>query len=157
MRRPLVAGNWKMNGSLFALPGLLAGVKQGAADTGGVEVAVFPPYVYLPQVQQELSGSQVAWGAQNLSDKESGAFTGEVAAPMLLEFGCQYVLVGHSERRTLFGESDDAVAAKVSAARRAGLKPVLCIGETLEERENDATEAVVARQLQAVMDFEGIQ
>ncbi|HQC72952.1 MAG TPA: triose-phosphate isomerase [Candidatus Competibacteraceae bacterium] len=156
MRRKLVAGNWKMNGSAGSIRELLQGILAGASEVSAVELAVFPPFVYLDRVAQQLEGSSIVWGAQNLSEHASGAYTGEVAGPMLNDFGCAYVLVGHSERRTLYGESDQIVARKFAAARKVGLKPVLCVGETLEEREQGITEAVVGRQLQAVLDLEGI-
>jgi len=157
MRKPLVAGNWKMNGSLKSVGELLAGVKAGIGGVDKCEVAVCPPYILIPQTQTELSGTSIPWGAQNLSTETSGAFTGEVAASMLLDFGCTYVIVGHSERRTLYGEDDALVAKKYVVARAAGLKPILCVGETLDEREKSVTEAVVARQLDAVMDLEGVK
>ncbi|MGB2681003.1 MAG: triose-phosphate isomerase [Candidatus Competibacter sp.] len=156
MRRKLVAGNWKMNGSAENIRGLLQGIRDGAAGVSAVELAVFSPFVYLAQVQQQLHGSAVAWGAQTLSEHASGAYTGEVAGPMLKDFGCAYAIVGHSERRTLYGESDQAVANKFAAARKVGIKPILCVGETLEEREKGITESVVERQLKAVLDLEGI-
>ena len=157
MRQPLVAGNWKMNGSTASVRELLAGVKAGVGDASKCEVAVCPPYIYIPQVQAELHGSVIAWGAQNLSTEQSGAFTGEVGASMLLDFGCTCVIVGHSERRTLYGEDDALVARKYAVARAAGLKPILCVGETLEEREKAVTEDVVARQLDAVINLEGVE
>ncbi len=157
MRRKLVAGNWKMNGSLESIRGLLQGIKEGAAQVAAVELAVFPPFVYLGLVEQQLTGSAIAWGTQNLSEHASGAFTGEVAGAMLNDFHCAYVIVGHSERRTLYGESDAVVARKFAAARKAGIKPVLCVGETLEERDQGVTESVVERQLNAVLELEGIE
>ena len=156
MRRKLVAGNWKMNGSADSSRELLQGILGGAAEVAAVELAVFPPFVYLGLVEQALSGTAIAWGTQNLSEHASGAHTGEVAGPMLKDFHCTYVIVGHSERRTLYGESDGMVARKYAAARKFGLKPILCVGETLEEREQGITEAVVERQLKAVLDLEGI-
>lgn len=156
MRQPLVAGNWKMNGSTASVRELLASVQAGVGAVSKSEVAVCPPYVYVPQTQAALTGSSIAWGAQNLSIESSGAFTGEIAASMLLDFGCTYVIVGHSERRSLYGEDDALVARKFAVARAAGLKPILCVGETLEERERGVTEAVVARQLDAVIDLEGV-
>jgi len=156
MRRKLVAGNWKMNGSTSSIQALLQGILDGADAVAAVELAVFPPFVYLGAVQQQLSGSAVLWGAQNLSEHASGAYTGEVAGLMLNDFSCAYVIVGHSERRTLYGESDQVVARKFAAARKCGLKPILCVGETLEEREQGVTETVVKRQLKAVLDLEGI-
>ncbi len=156
MRRKLVAGNWKMNGSAESIRGLLQGIRDGAPGVAAVELAVFPPFVYLGLVEQQLAGTAVAWGTQNLSEHASGAYTGEVAGPMLRDFRCAYVIVGHSERRTLYGESDQIVARKFAAARQVGIKPILCVGETLEEREQGVTEAVVERQLKAVLDLEGI-
>ncbi len=156
MRKPLIAGNWKMNGSRASIKELLDGIKAGIDEVKTAEVAVCPPFVYLADVQQQLSGTPIAWGGQNLSTEEKGAFTGEIAASMLLDFGCKYVIVGHSERRTLYGEDDAVVAVKYGVARQAGLKPILCIGETLEEREKGITEDVIARQLNAVIEKEGV-
>ena len=156
MRQKLVAGNWKMNGSRASIKTLLDGVKQGIAAVESAEVAVCAPFVYLADVQQQLQGSPIAWGAQNLSTEPSGAFTGEIAASMLQDFACKYVIVGHSERRTLYGEDDAVVAEKFAVARAAGLKPIFCIGETLEQRESGVTEEVVARQLDAVMSAQGV-
>jgi triosephosphate isomerase len=158
MRRTLVAGNWKMNGSKDSISALLNGIKQGlAAVNSHTDVAVFAPAIYLPLVSEQLQGTPVKWGAQTLSKENAGAFTGEISASMLLDFACEYVLVGHSERRSLYGETDQDVADKFSAARAAGLKPVLCVGESLAERENGDTESVVARQLDAVIAKEGIE
>lgn len=156
MRKPLVAGNWKMNGSSTSVRSLLEGIESGIGQVSAAEVAVCPPFVYLPQVQELLAGSEITWGAQNLSTEVSGAFTGEIAASMLLDFGCKYVIVGHSERRSYYGEDDGLVAKKHAVARDAGLAPILCIGETLEEREGGITNEVVARQLDAVIDLEGV-
>jgi triosephosphate isomerase len=157
MRRKLVAGNWKMNGSMESIRGLLQGIKEGAAAVAAAELAVFPPFVYLGLVEQQLAGTAVAWGTQNLSEHASGAYTGEVASSMIQDFHCAYVIVGHSERRTLYGESDQVVARKFAAARKVGIKPILCVGETLEERDQGVTESVVERQLKAVLDLEGIE
>jgi len=156
MRQKLVAGNWKMNGSKASIKELLDGIKMGIGDVASAEVAVCPPYVYLGEVESQLTGTPVVWGAQNLSTEDKGAFTGEVAASMLNDFSCKYVIVGHSERRTLYGEDDALVAKKYAVARAAGLKPILCIGETLEEREGGVTEDVVARQINAVIEAEGV-
>ena len=148
MRARWVAGNWKMNGSLRANAALLDAIKAGLEPTDNVAVCV--PFPYLGQVSSVLAGSAIAWGAQNVSEHDSGAYTGEVSGAMLREFGCRFAIVGHSERRTLYGESDERVAAKFAAARRAGLTPILCVGETLEQRERGETERVVGRQLDAV-------
>jgi triosephosphate isomerase len=153
MRKKLVAGNWKMNGSLAENARLLDEIKAGLA---GIDAVVCVPFPYLAQAQGALTGSSIAWGAQTLSEYEKGAYTGEVAASMLRDFGCRYVIVGHSERRSLFAESDAAVAKKFIAAQRAGLVPILCVGESLEERESGVTEAVVARQLDAVVATAGV-
>ncbi len=157
MRRPLVAGNWKMNGSRASVQTLLSGILSGIEDVSRCEVAVCPPFLYIPQAQSMLTGSPVAWGGQNLSTEAAGAFTGEIAASMLLDFGCTYVIVGHSERRSLYGEDDALVARKFAVARDSGLKPILCLGETLEEREQGVTESVVARQLDAVIEAVGVE
>ena len=153
MRARLVAGNWKMNGSRRANAALLDGIKAGvkASKESELRVAVCVPYPYLEQISSVLAGSAIAWGAQNLSEHDSGAYTGEVSGAMLAEFGCRYAIVGHSERRALYGEDDKRVAAKFVAARRAALTPILCVGETLEQRERGETEGVVARQLDAVI------
>jgi triosephosphate isomerase len=153
MRKKLVAGNWKMHGSLAENAALLNAIKPALA---GIEAAVCVPYPYLAQAQAALAGSSIAWGAQNLSEQAKGAFTGEVSASMLLDFGCKYVIVGHSERRSLYGESDELVARKYKAAQVAGLTPILCVGELLAERESGVTEAVVARQLDAVINVAGV-
>ncbi|MDE2441889.1 MAG: triose-phosphate isomerase [Betaproteobacteria bacterium] len=155
MRKKLVAGNWKMHGSLQQNAALLAQVKAGAASLP-CDVAVCPPYPYLAQAQALLAGSGVAWGAQSVSEHAIGAYTAEVSASMLQDFGCRYVLVGHSERRALYGESDAIVAAKFVAAQKAGLIPVLCVGETLTERESGLTAEVVARQLSVVLNVVGV-
>ena len=157
MRQIFVAGNWKMNGSLEANQQLIDGIKAGVSAGINSEVAVCPPAVYLPQIADLLAGSDISWGGQDLCEQASGAYTGQISAAMLLEMKCKYVIVGHSERRTLNGESDQLVAEKYAAALSAGLKPILCIGELLEERESGDTEAVVARQLNAVLDNVGIE
>ncbi len=156
MRSRLVAGNWKMHGSLAANRRLLDGLKSGLRAAAGVQYAVCVPYPYLAQTEAELSGSGMAWGAQNISEWPQGAYTGEVSGAMLRDFGCRNVLVGHSERRALYGESDRQVAAKFQAAQGAGLIPILCVGESLQERESAVTEIVVGRQLAAVLDSSGV-
>jgi triosephosphate isomerase len=150
MRTPFVAGNWKMHGNRASNRALLDAVVAGLAGMQDVECAVCVPFPYLDEVAGRLKGTALGWGAQNLSEHAQGAYTGEVSAPMLAEFGCRYVLVGHSERRQLYGETDEVVAKKFAAAASKGLTPVLCVGETLAEREAGRTEEVVARQLGAV-------
>ena len=156
MRQPLVAGNWKMHGSLDSINTLVEEIKAGLSKVRTAEVAVCPPFVYIPRTVELLAGTAVAVGSQDLSDEESGAFSGEVAGPMLRDVGCTYAIVGHSERRSIYGESDEFTARKFAAARRFGLTPILCVGELLEEREAGTTEAVVGRQLDAVIELEGI-
>jgi len=156
MRRKLVAGNWKMHGSRPMVKELLQQLLAGVTDPEAAEMAVFPPFPYLPRVQRELQGSPIQWGAQTLHPAPKGAFTGEVSAAMLLDFGCRYVLVGHSERRTLFGETNADVANRFAAALEAGLEPLLCVGETLEQRESGATQQVIADQIEAVLGKSGI-
>jgi triosephosphate isomerase (TIM) len=156
MRQPLVAGNWKMNGSTDSVKALVDGIKAGIGAIRTAEMAVCPPFVYIPQVAAQLAGSAISCGAQDVSDQEAGAYTGEVAPNMLTDIGCKYVIVGHSERRSLYGESDGFTARKFAAARKAGLVPILCVGELLEEREQGITEQVVERQLDAVIALEGI-
>jgi triosephosphate isomerase (TIM) len=156
MRRKLITGNWKMHGSSAGIADLLAGVKAGLSGVSGAAFAVCAPYPYLPQLQAVLASSNIAWGAQNVSEHTKGAYTGEVAASMLLDFGCTYVIVGHSERRALYGDTDAIVARKFVAAQAAGLVPILCVGETLAERETNVTEQVVGRQLDAVIDAAGV-
>jgi triosephosphate isomerase (TIM) len=151
MRARLVAGNWKMHGSKASNQALLDAIAGGVKGVEGVECAVCVPFPYLEQGRERLRGTQVALGAQTVSEHASGAYTGEVSAAMLAEFGCRYVLVGHSERRHLYGESDAQVAAKFAAAAAAGLVPILCVGETLAEREAGRTEQVVLRQVDAVL------
>jgi len=156
MRRPFVAGNWKMNGSSASIKALLEGIKQGLTAIKATEVSVCPPFVYLREVGEQLKGTAIALGAQNLSEQSAGAYTGEISGAMLNDFGCRYVIVGHSERRAIYGESDALVAGKFAAARKAGLIPILCVGELLEEREAGTTEQVIARQLDAVLALEGV-
>jgi triosephosphate isomerase len=160
VRRPLVLGNWKMNGDAAMAGRLLDAVLEGVgglASTGvsargarDVDVGVCPPYPYLALASTRLASGPVGWGAQNVAAFDDGAYTGEVSARMLADLGCTWVLVGHSERRTLFGDTDEAVVRKTERALAAGLVPVVCVGETREERERGATEAVLARQIDAV-------
>jgi triosephosphate isomerase len=157
MRNYLVAGNWKMNGSNAANAELLDGVIAGMPRSDAVSLLVCPPFPYLAAVAGKLSGSGISLGAQNVSQHSSGAYTGETAPSMLKDVGCEYVIVGHSERRHGMGESSDIVAAKFRAAQEAGLIPVLCVGETQGEREAGRTEAVIDEQMNAVLDDSGIE
>jgi triosephosphate isomerase len=157
MRQPLVAGNWKMNGSREESATLLDGVLAGMGDISKVEVAVCPPAILIPLAVEKAAGSAVKVGGQNLDYHASGAYTGEISGPMLKDAGCAYVIVGHSERREYYGETDELVAQKFAAAQEHGLTPILCVGETLEERESGNTEAVVERQLEAVLKNSGIK
>ena len=145
-----------MNGGLQSNQQLLQGVVAGAAGLNGVTVAVCVPFPYLAQAQSVLTGTPVVWGAQNLSEQAQGAFTGEVSASMLQDFACRYVLGGHSERRSIYGETDALVAEKFAVALAAGLRPVLCVGETLEQREAGQTVAVVSTQIDAVLKRVGV-
>jgi triosephosphate isomerase (TIM) len=155
MRRPVVAGNWKMHGTR-AENALLVDALIEASDACPCDVVVCPPYVYLWEIHRQVKDSPVGLGAQNVSAESQGAFTGEVSAGMLKDVGCRYAIVGHSERRLLYREDDTLVARKFVAAQGAGLVPILCVGETLEERERGVTEQVVARQLDAVLAVAGI-
>ncbi len=150
MRRKLVVGNWKMNGSLTSNAVLLSEIVAGLGDAVAAS-AVCVPAPYLAQCQAQLAGSGLAWGAQDVSAQAGGAYTGEVSTAMLHDFACSYVILGHSERRAYHGETDAQVAAKTVAALAAGITPIVCIGEHLDEREAGQTDAVVARQLNAVL------
>jgi triosephosphate isomerase len=149
MRRKLVVGNWKMNGSRPANAELLSALL--AARPFGLDVAVCVPFVYIQETAATLAGSDLRWGAQDVSKHEQGAYTGEVSAAMLAECGCRYAIVGHSERRALHGESDLLVAEKAQAALARGVTPIVCVGETLAQRDAGETEAVVKRQLSVVI------
>jgi triosephosphate isomerase len=155
MRIPLVAGNWKMHGNRASNRALLDAVVGGIAGLEGVECAVCVPFPYLGEVAARLANTKLACGAQNVSEHAQGAYTGEVSAAMLADCGCRYVIVGHSERRQLYGETDALVAAKFAAVRSAGMTPILCVGETLAERDAGKTESTVARQLDAVLSGAG--
>ncbi|MCP5357029.1 MAG: triose-phosphate isomerase [Pseudomonadales bacterium] len=152
MRRSLVAANWKMNGSAESIAELLGALRQSLDGFAAADVLVCPPMPYLDLCGRLLEGSAIRLGAQNAHEAPSGAFTGETAVSMLQDFGVSHVILGHSERRQLFGETDAQVVAKCVAAQEQGIEPVLCVGETLQEREAGQAEAVVARQLKAVLD-----
>ncbi|MCB1934490.1 MAG: triose-phosphate isomerase [Nitrosomonas sp.] len=157
MRNKLVAGNWKMHGNLQDNSALLEALKIGLPKPeNNARYAVCVPFPYLASAQATLNGTQIEWGAQNLSQHEKGAYTGEVSAQMLNDFGCTYAIVGHSERRMLYGESSQIVAEKYVAAQRAGMIPILCVGETLEQRDSDTTEQVIDEQLKAVITLAGV-
>jgi len=155
MRRTIVAGNWKMNASKESVNKLILGILSGMGEVSS-EVVVCAPFPYLSQVEDLIADSQVKLGAQNLSTNSSGAFTGEVSANMIKDFGARHVIVGHSERRILYGETSSLVAEKVKAALESDLTPLLCVGESLEQREAGETEAVVAEQINAVIELLGI-
>lgn len=155
MRRKIVAGNWKMHGSRAEVAALLKSIKEGARACPTISIVVFPSFVHLQMVENQLADSLIAWGGQNLYLGKEGAFTGEISGWMLADYGCQYVLVGHSERRLLFHEDAIVVAEKFKAALAAGLQPVLCVGETRQQREQGQTETVIAEQLQAVLQVVG--
>jgi len=155
MRQKLVAGNWKMNGQLQTNAQLLQDIIKGSAKLPGVAVALCVPYPYLAQAQASLTGTLIALGAQNLSEHQGGAYTGEVSAAMLCDFSCRYVIVGHSERRTLYGETDTLVAEKFAVALAAGLRPILCVGETLDERGKSQAFETVSAQMSAVLNRVG--
>ncbi|OGT07241.1 MAG: triose-phosphate isomerase [Gammaproteobacteria bacterium GWF2_41_13] len=156
MRRKFIAGNWKMYGTQKEVESLLKALKVGLAHFLDTDVAVFPSFVHLQQARDLLQDSPIGFGAQNLNAHDTGAYTGEISGLMLKDLGCHYVLVGHSERRQLFGETDAIIAEKFAAALKHQLTPVLCVGETQAERENNQTESVVLAQLQAVLDKVGI-
>jgi len=154
-RTALVAGNWKLNGSRGSTVALAKDIAAGV-ETMACEVLICPGFAHLSEVQAAIAGASVALGAQNCSVEASGAFTGEVAAPMIAEFGAQYVIVGHSERRALFGETSQLVAEKAHAVQQANMQPIVCVGETLEQREAGQLHAVLDEQLDAVIDKLGI-
>jgi len=155
MRQPVVAGNWKMHGDRARSAALVDGIVAGLDRAGPARVIVCPPAVLIAHAVTRIAGAAIGVGGQNLSEHDQGAYTGEVSGAMLADAGCEFCIVGHSERRALYGESNEVVAAKFQAARRSGLTPILCVGETLEERDRGAMESVVAGQLDAVLGAAG--
>jgi triosephosphate isomerase (TIM) len=155
-RQILVAANWKMNGTLKTIRPLLDAVISGLKTGNKAEVAICPPFIYIPELAERLEKSEIRLGAQNVSHLEAGAFTGEISPAMLKDTGCDYVIVGHSERRALYAENDSRVAEKFIATQSSEMTPILCVGELLEERESNQTEDVIARQLDAVIEMAGI-
>ena len=156
MRRSLVVGNWKMNGTLASATSLVQGIVAGLGNIDG-DIAVCVPYVQIPAVSDLVKGTRLALGSQNVADKVSGAYTGEISASMLAEFDCKYAIVGHSERRTYYGDTNESVAARFIQAQTQNIVPILCVGETLEQREKNETFAVIDEQLDAVIKAAGIE
>lgn len=157
MRQPLVIGNWKMNGTRQMVQALLGTLVSKNTELTRAKVVVCPPYLYIPLAMELLRGTSILLGGQDVWVESEGAFTGDVSAAMLADFGCSWVIVGHSERRSLHAEDDYLVAKKAMAAQMAGLVPIICVGETLDEREEGRTKTVIARQLDAVLETVGIQ
>lgn len=157
MRQKMIAGNWKMNATRCEANDLVESIKEGAKTLTDVDIVVFPPFVHLAGIENQLVDTMIAWGAQNLYLGTHGAFTGEISGSMLVDYGCQYVLVGHSERRHLFHEDLTLVSAKFKAALQVGLQPVLCIGETREQREKNETEKVIREQLESIIKDSGVE
>ena len=157
MRKPFVAGNWKMHGSKASILSLVTGLNDQDDQLGNVDVAVCPPAIYIDYVKRSLSSNAISVGAQNVAaEPVQGAFTGEISVEMLKDLACDYVILGHSERRAIYGETDAEIAQKVKVALTANITPILCVGETLEERESGVMESVIASQLDAVLDVVGI-
>ncbi|NKB38671.1 MAG: triose-phosphate isomerase [Gammaproteobacteria bacterium] len=155
-RQSLVAANWKMNSNLASMKPLVDAIKAGLVDNNDVDVAICAPSLYLPELEQRLAGTGIAVGAQNVSEHEAGAFTGEISTTMLNDFNCHFVIAGHSERRSMYAENDELVADKFAQIQSAAMVPILCVGELLSEREAGLTEEVVARQLDAVLSKSGV-
>ncbi len=156
MRQPLIAGNWKLHGTLQQIAELLAGMRARLSIVKAAELAICPPFIYIGYVRQLLDGVDISLGAQDCSDQHRGAYTGEVAAAMLREYDCKYVIIGHSERRHIYAESDQTTAIKFEQVKNNGLTPILCVGETLQQRNQGDTEAVIDRQLNAILKRSGI-
>lgn len=158
MRKPFVAGNWKMHGSKASILSLVTGLNSQADQLGNVDVAVCPPAIYIDYTNRTLAGNNISVGAQNIAEEPlQGAYTGENSVEMLKDFNCRYVILGHSERRSIYGETDSEIAQKVKVALKANVTPILCVGETLDERESGVMEQVIASQLDAVLDLVGIE
>jgi triosephosphate isomerase (TIM) len=155
-RQPLVAANWKMNGTLASIGSLLDDIKKGLTDDD-TTVVICAPCIYIAEIQARLEGSRIKVGAQNVSQYDSGAHTGEIAVSMLQDYGCEYIIVGHSERRNLYHETDLMVAEKFVRVRAADIVPILCLGELLQERQAGTTQEVIARQLNEVIRLAGIE
>lgn len=151
MRRPVVAGNWKLNGTRKSALALAQGIMSELNAINNIDVIICPPFLHIAEVQELIQNSQLKLGAQNVSEQASGAFTGEISAEMLKEFDCQYVIVGHSERRTLYNESNNIIGSKFKAVSSIGLTPILCVGETLEQKENNQTKNVIIKQLDSII------
>jgi triosephosphate isomerase len=156
IRRPLVAGNWKMNGTKSHAWDLVNKIVQVASSLETLDVVICPPFILIPQVAKQCEGTKFSAGGQNLDVHAEGAYTGEISGSMLVDHGCSFVIVGHSERRSLYGENDALVAEKAATAHACGLRPIVCVGETLEERENGQTVTVVERQMRAVIERTGM-
>lgn len=155
LRTPIVAGNWKMHGTKASVQKLLIELKNKFTQNYQAEMMVFPPFVFLDETSNLLKATPIKWGGQNMAAELQGAYTGEISGAMLKEFGCGYVLLGHSERRQYYGETNEVVAKKVQRAYECGLVPIVCVGETLQERETGQTQAIVSEQLTQVIDFMG--
>ena len=157
MRKPIVAGNWKMNGTQESIVPLLDGVISGINADVNAQVIVCSPYIYLPLVAGKVADTAVDFGSQSISEYESGAYTGEISAQMLKDFQCEYAIIGHSERRHIFGETDQNIADKYKKAQEHGITPILCVGELLEEREAGKTSEVVIEQIDAILSTSGVE
>ena len=158
MRKPFVAGNWKMHGYKASIMSLVTGLNAKTAELGNVDVAVCPPAIYIDFTQRAMDNARICVGAQNMAEEPvQGAYTGEMSVEMLKDMGCQYVILGHSERRAIYGETDAQIAEKVKVALASGIVPILCVGETLEERESGVMEEVISGQLDAVLKAVGIE
>ncbi len=156
MRRPLVAGNWKMNGTASRASRLINEITGAAPSLEALDVVICPPFILIPQVVKQCENTKISTGGQTLEVHAEGAYTGEISGSMLADHGCSFVIVGHSERRSLYGESDALVAEKTATAHACGLRPIVCVGETLEEREDNRTASVVERQVGTVIERAGM-